>query len=277
MNKYILLSPAKINLYLKIVGKREDGYHIIESLIQKISLFDIIYIKISPKESLKDIKFNIPIDPYDNTVLKTINIFKKKTGIKFGYQISVLKNIPTEAGLGGGSSNAGILLKFLNSYFKTNYSINQLIKIAMEIGADVPLFTHNSSLLHISGIGEKLKNSTTFSNPYKWYVLIKPNISLSTKKVYQGLKLVLTKFNKSIMEDSLLLLGSNDLEDVAFKIAPELKEIKSILNNYSNFTLMTGSGSVIYAGFKTKHHLEKNLRNIKKLFPNYKVFVCRNL
>ncbi len=278
MSFSILLSPAKLNLYLKVVSKRDDGYHNINSLVQKISLFDTIKIKIFNNKLINEIKFyNINIPEKNNTIFKTINFFKEYTNINFGYKIYIYKKIPIEAGLGGGSSNAAIVLKFLNNFFKTKLTLNDLIKIGAKIGADVPLFLCNDSLILIYGIGDKVKPIHTLDLPYKWFLLVKPNISLSTKKVYSNLNFILTNFNKNIMEDTLLEIGHNDLEYSAFKLEPRLKEIKEFLKNYSDLCLLTGSGSTIYCGFKLKADILAVYKKVLKKYKNFQILIVRAL
>ncbi len=276
MSFFILLSPAKLNLYLKIISKREDGYHNLNSLIQKISIFDVIKISFNTKNKLINF-INYDIDENNNTIKKAIELFILKTGINFNYEIFIQKNIPIEAGLGGGSSNAATILTFLNNYFKTGLTMDDLINIGRNIGADVPLFLYPSSLLLMYGIGDKIKSVKYFKSDYNWFVLIKPDKSLSTKKVYVNLNFILTNFNKNIMEDSLFEIGFNDLEKSAFKILPILKDIKDFLKEYTKFSLMTGSGSVIYGGFTNKKEALNCLNKAKEKFKNYQIIICRAL
>ena len=274
---YILLSPAKLNLYLKVLNRRPDNYHNINSLIQKISLFDILKIKILEDKNIKSIKFSISNIPENNTILKAINLFKSLIKIDFGYNIEVIKNIPMEAGLGGGSSNAATVLKFLNYFFKTNIPLIKLIDISTNIGADVPLFLSDKNIILITGIGENIKFVNPDISKYKWFLLVIPDKSLSTKKVYKELNFVLTNSNKNIMEDTLFEIGYNDLEKPAFKILPELKVIKDKLKEYTDLALMTGSGSTIYSGFEYKQKAVETFKTIEKLFPNYKKIIVRAL
>ncbi len=276
MSFFILLSPAKLNLYLKIISKRKDGYHNLNSLIQKVSIFDIIKISFNTKKKLINFS-NSAIDKDNNTIKKVIELFVKKTGINFNYEISVKKNIPIEAGLGGGSSNAATILNFLNNYFYAKLSLDDLINIGKSIGADVPLFLYPSSLLLMYGIGDKIKSIESLKSNYNWFVLIKPDKSLSTKKVYTNLNFVLTNFNKNIMEDSLFEIGVNDLEKSAFEILPILKDIKRFLKRYTKFSLMTGSGSVIFGGFSNKKDALNCYIKAKEKFINYQIIICRTL
>lgn len=278
MSQVIILSPAKLNLYLSVLSKRHDGYHNINSLVQKISLYDIIKIKIFKEEDIKRIIFlDYEIDKNNNTISKVISLFKIYTKLNFGYCIEVDKKIPIGAGLGGGSSNAATVLKFLNFYFSTGLSKEILVNMAKEVGADVPLFLSESTRVLIYGIGDKLKELDNYILPYKWFLLIKPDFSLSTKKVYEGLNLVLTKSNKNIMEDTLLEIGFNDLEKSAFIIYPELKILKECLKQYTEIALMTGSGSTVYGAFKNKRDLLNCYSEIQERFKKYKLIICRAL
>jgi len=281
MSYHVLLSPAKLNLTLRVLRKREDGYHEIESLIQKISLYDILKIKIFKKKTtIENIEFypkNLDISIYNNTIKKTIDVIKFALNVNFGYDIKIYKKIPIKSGLGGGSSNAGILIKYLNEILRFNLNCLELYNIGKEIGADVPVFVNKKSLLLVKGIGDKVIN-VNFKNPYSWYILVKPkNISLSTKEVYNSLNLVLTNQNKSIIEKKNIECGVNDLEKAAFKLAPQLRELKEFLKKYSNLVLMSGSGSVIYCGFKDKNNLLNTYKKIKDTLKSHKIIICRNI
>ena len=278
MSTFLLLSPAKINLFLKVLNRRDDGYHNIISAVQKVNLFDIIKLKIYPNKHFTIVDFSNKDIPEKNTVTEIIKLFKQETSIDFGIEVKIIKKIPTQAGLGGGSSNAGIVLNFLNNFFKKILHKDKLVKIGKKVGADVPIFVEEKSFLVISGIGDKILNDFKIKNPFKWYVLIKPEINLSTKKVYSYLNKVLTKSDKNIMKKMVdVKFGYNDLENSAFRIFPEIKEIKEKLKKYSEISLMTGSGSVICGLYKTKKELIENLPKIEKEFKKYKIFVCRNL
>ena len=249
-------SPCKINLFLDIKSKREDGYHLIESLFHTIDLFDII--KIEESEEFKistsgKYKLN---DIEDNIVSKIFYHFKNENGLKKNYKINIEKNIPTGAGLGGGSSNAATMIKFFWEELNIKPD-NRLIESFSKFGADIPFFI-KGGLSWVSGIGEKIE-SFDFTLPYK-IILIFPNINVSTKLAYS--KFTENDFNKSdIFYIKNLLeknnkINFNDLyshtynifEKNIFNLEPKIKEYKKKAENEIKRKIcMSGSGSSLFA------------------------------
>jgi len=270
MNVYCFSSPAKINLYLRVICKRKDGYHEIESLVSKISLFDVIKVQIFFKKSFMDISFsNNDNIPENNTIYKAVKYFKDHVGMDFGCAINVFKNIPMEAGLGGGSSNAGVILKFLNSFFKTDISKKDLIEIGKKIGADVPLFIEDGSLILMKGIGDITK-PINMDFPDYWILIVKPSISISTEWAYKSLKLGLTNKPKNSIGVPPLNEFKNDFEEVILPKFEELQFIKnSMKKNKAKLSLLTGSGSSIFGLFENKEDLLKCKKILQKDFNCY--------
>mmetsp|Transcript_22635 Transcript_22635/g.10905 ORF Transcript_22635/g.10905 Transcript_22635/m.10905 type:complete len:201 (-) Transcript_22635:2638-3240(-) len=178
-----LLSYAKINLFLKVLRKRNDGYHEIETLMCRIGLFDTISISFDTEEDVILCSHpNVPEDE-SNLALKAARLFfdyiKKNEHIK----IIIKKRIPVGAGLGGGSSNAASVLLGLNKYYGVPFSIEELKSIGLQLGVDVPFFIHKRSAI-AKNIGEKL---STFEALYPFYVvIIYPGFEVSTKWVYEN-------------------------------------------------------------------------------------------
>ncbi len=274
---YILLSPAKINLFLKVLNKREDGYHNILSAVQKISLFDIIKIRIlkNNKGLIKVLFSNTEISPVNNTVYNAVKYFKEQFNLNDSIEIFIKKEIPVEAGLGGGSSNAGIVLKFLNKFYSEPFNIEKLISIAKKIGADVPLFVSNKNLLLMGGIGDKLFDYDLDLSNYL-ILIVKPNFSISTKSVYKNLNLELTNKFKSINRaPSQISEFFNDLENVVLEYYPEIENIKKFMyKNGASLSLMTGSGSAVFGLFNSR---EKALYCIQQLDAKYEKFLLNAL
>ncbi|MFN3966885.1 MAG: 4-(cytidine 5'-diphospho)-2-C-methyl-D-erythritol kinase [Endomicrobiia bacterium] len=153
-----LLSPAKINLSLRILNKREDGYHNIKSILQTVSLYDEIFI--SDSSSGKEIDFvckpEVTKKPEDNLAYKAILLLKRYTSEKRKVKVKIIKNIPVGAGLGGGSSNAATILKGLAKFWNIKISLNELKKLALKLGADVTFFLYGGKCL-VEGSGERIK------------------------------------------------------------------------------------------------------------------------
>ncbi|QRN41409.1 MAG: 4-(cytidine 5'-diphospho)-2-C-methyl-D-erythritol kinase [Neisseriaceae bacterium] len=261
------LSPAKINLYLHIKGRRSDGYHLIESIFSLINLFDVLEIKTTFNNEINLISSNQEIATQDNLILKAAHMLKNKTGSKYGANITLNKNIPIGAGLGGGSSNAATTLVALNYLWQTHLSISELREIGLELGADIPFFILGENAL-VSGIGEIL---TPIKLAKSYYVIVFPNISISTKKIFQALALTQ---NKSTGIISRLCDGTkNDLQTTAFRLYPEMEIVSQLLAPFGN-PVMTGSGSAMFIAAQNK---EQALLIKKQLPGDFKVYCVESL
>ena len=181
MGSLNLQSPAKINLYLRVLNKRPDGFHDLDSAFQLIDLFDNIEMSdIDSSEVIIQCEPSI-IKSEDNIILKAINDLKKDYKIDNGIEIKLKKNIPIGAGLGGGSSNAASVLLGLNKMWGLDISYSEMVKRGKSLGADVPFFIHGENA-YVSGIGDQFR-SKKFNQ--EKYVLICPNISISTKEMFE--------------------------------------------------------------------------------------------
>ncbi|MEE9584002.1 MAG: 4-(cytidine 5'-diphospho)-2-C-methyl-D-erythritol kinase [Candidatus Brocadiales bacterium] len=276
-----LTAPAKINLFLEVLGKRPDGYHELETVMQEIDLADTLRLEVTDRD--QDIELtctepDIPCDQ-DNLVWKAARIFQKETGIKSGVRVHLIKRIPVAAGLGGGSSDAATVLKGLNTLCNTDLSETRLMDMAARLGSDVPFFVKGGTAL-CKGRGEivtPLEVKHRFS-----YILLYPNIRVSTAKVYNNLKIDLTREKKDVnfivkallsdSADSLNISLFNRLEEVALELYPELRRFKGLLESYlSDGVLLSGSGSAIYGHCENQreaNNIKEALgkRGIKKAF-----------
>lgn len=234
-------SPAKINLFLKILGKRPDGYHELSSLFQTIDLVDYLDCELSEHDCLTCNDAVIPLDT-SNLILKATNLFRKKTGQTVGFKIHLDKKIPIQAGLGGGSSNAATTLWACNQLTGGNISVQQLQEWSNEIGSDIPFF-FSYGTAHCTGRGEKVLSLEPL--PTQNCTIVKPFIGLSTPEVYGQFKLNPDEnFHKNFFIEENFC---NDLEKPALEIKPELMNLKKelIAAGYKK-VLMTGSGSAFY-------------------------------
>lgn len=266
---YKALCPAKINLFLHITGKKEDGYHLLDSLFVFTDIKDEMYFKLSDNFSLKvegKFKDNVPVDE-SNIVLKAANLLKKHSGNeKLGIDIELIKNIPNGAGLGGGSSNAAQTLLLLNKIWKLNISNDKLMSIALTLGADVPACLYNKKAF-IGKIGEEITACNIDISRY-YVVLASCSVEISTNKVFNNYSSNfknMIKINKNYDLDYLLENTTNDLLEPAIKIEPKIKSVIDLLNSQKDCVKasMSGSGSVCFAIFKNKKHATNCLENIK--------------
>ena len=276
-----LLSPAKVNVFLKITGQRIDGYHELLTVFVPVSLYDKLIISKSEKELEVYYRGREIPNNQNNLVSRAAISFFEKTGIKKGIKITLIKNIPISSGLGGGSSNAATTLKGLNQLWPNALSKEDLEKLALSLGADVPFFLLQKPAM-ARGIGEILQPIENF--PSLWYVIVSPNLMISTAWTYERFKLNLTNnrnqnkmssFKKNIFNIPELLF--NDLERVTLVKYPFLSSIKeSLLQVGALGALMTGSGPSIFGLFDSAKKAQK-AGNILKTYDKGDVFVVKGL
>ena len=272
MSYFRIRSYAKINSALNVVGKKKN-LHKIESIVNFLNLYDLILLKkINNKNhKIKFIgEFSSKIKS-NNTVSKLFKIIDKKKLLRDKYQIIIKKNIPSEAGLGGGSMNAAAIFDYLIKKKKINISKKEILRISNSIGSDVILGIYSKSLILKSNGSIK-----TFLIKKKIPVLIvRPNFGCSTKKIYSRVK----KFNrprfnhpsKNMFSLDSLKKMKNDLEFIALNNYYKLNVIKNFLEKLANieFVRMTGSGSAIIAYFNSDKKCKEAQKKVKKKFKNY--------
>lgn len=296
-----LAAPAKINIFLKVLSKRPDGYHELVSWMQKLSLYDSITLyATSAGITLQCPESSIP-DDESNLAYKAAALFFQETAVAGGVDIVLKKKIPVAAGLGGGSSDAASVLKGLNEMFSTKLGKETLISMASRLGADVPFFVVEDSSSWAAGVGEKLIKKEPVADC--WIVLVNPGFSVSTKWVYDNFALtsevnpdILTRFTEAVnasVEQREMLFSTaagllqgkqdlfsvyecrfnpgllyNDLEKVTVSRYPELAELKSrLLNANAIGALMSGSGPTIFGVFEEKQSAAHCLENLKPEYP----------
>ena len=261
-------SPAKVNLHLRVLRKREDGYHDILSLMQRINLCDEM--TFAPTGNGISVRCPGTILPEDegNIVYRAAAAFFSRIGQPPGIEITVRKRIPIAAGLGGGSSNAATTLITLNEIHGYPLTQEDLMGIGTGLGADVPFFIFGKSAW-ATGIGDRLTESPPL--PRFWFVLVNPGFAISTKLVYEGLNFGLTKqlINYSIphfsTEEDVIGGLANDLEKVTVKLHPILDEIKALLlAGGARGALMSGSGPTVFGIFTDRASAEKVEEELKQ-------------
>jgi len=271
-------APAKINLRLRVVGKRADGYHLLDTLMLPVSLYDEIIInkggKIGKKTGLKErliVTCDDPLVPQgrQNLAHKAASLVLNGRGINESVQIRIHKRIPIGAGLGGGSTDAAATLIGLNRLFRLGYTLKRLEKISSALGADVPFFVKGVPA-RVRGIGERL--TPLRGTPPLWLIILYPNFPVSTAWVYRNLP---RKLTKAIVNTSInFSLGSpanlrkllvNDLETVTMGRYPRIGLLKEELARQGAVgTLMSGSGSSVFGVFPSKRSAERAFRRLRK-------------
>jgi 4-diphosphocytidyl-2-C-methyl-D-erythritol kinase len=264
-----LKSYAKINLTLQILGLREDRYHEIDSIMQNVSLFDEI--SIEQLEGTNDIviKCNDAKVPTDekNLAYKAATVFLKRTESKAGLDISIKKNIPVAAGLGGGSSNAAAVLIGLNEIFRSKLNRSQLGILAADIGSDVPFFIYGGTC-RARGRGELIEKMKDMEKDL--FILSVPELEISSAWVYEKFDRWWIK-NKKLAGMHQIQTGINlfnDLEEVVTQNFPEIGELKKRLTGLGCLqAIMSGSGPSVYGMVQDKKSGEKILAQIKNDYP----------
>ena len=249
-----IFTPAKINLFLQITGKRSDGYHDLSSLMCCISLYDEMIIHVDDRDI--SVVCDHPDVPQNETNLahRAATLFLDTLKTSQGVEIVLKKRIPVAAGLGGGSSNAAGVLLGLNHHFGQPFSRNQLMAMGISLGADVPFFIFQKPAL-ATGIGETLEAYCGL--PANQILLVNPGFTVSTAEIYRNLNLRLTKCKKKFTNAHLKKRGfdaalhlCNDLETVTASTYPEIHSIKEQLINYGALgALMSGSGPSVFGIF----------------------------
>lgn len=275
MKRIVIDAPAKINLALDVVGKRDDGYHLLETVFQSISLYDRITISISDETGIK-ITCNIPYIPCNekNLAYKAAKIFMEKAGINKGISIQLYKRIPSQAGMGGGSSDAAAVLKGLNSLLGNIFTLPELCTIAVTLGADVPFFLYGGTA-YADGIGERLeplpalkdlnvvaaKGRGGISTPeaYKRIDALKFSVHPDTQALRNAIKTgfpteKLWQYCGNIFEEVTDLIDVSDIRNTMLKMG-------------SAFSCMSGSGSSVFGIFDSVDAAWKCRDILAKRYP----------
>jgi 4-diphosphocytidyl-2-C-methyl-D-erythritol kinase len=255
-------TPAKLNLRLKVTGRRPDGYHELVSLMVPIDLCDVLEFQVIPeKVELVWKGLPVPVDEH-NLVRRAAGAFFDKSGVKGGVSVNVTKNIPVAAGMGGGSSDAAATLLSLNHLWSRPLSPEALGDLALHLGADVPFFLEPRPSI-ARGVGEVLEPVEQW--PDLWYLIVAPRFQVSTAWVYANLRLGLTSNEYGRIKDQLgkesLVISQfleNDLESVTSAKFPILDRIKkTLLDAGAEGALMTGSGPSVFGVFGSRKQAEQ--------------------
>lgn len=266
-------SPAKVNLFLRVLGKRPDGYHELSTLMQPVSLFDELTVGISVGGGVAVITDSDQAPGGEgNLAHKAARLFLDKTGLKLGVSIIIKKRIPVGAGLGGGSSDCATALMALNEMAGAGLPERTLMDMAAALGSDVPFFILKGPAL-AAGRGERLQRVCL---PELHYVLVNPGFHVSTAWVYSSLGLTKMAENNNLLysyevpasREGVLNALANDLEAVTSRQFPEIDEIKGMLQGAGALgTLMSGSGPTVFGVFYSR---EKAREAYESLLPRMK-------
>ena len=276
MDEIELKAHGKINLSLDVLGRRDDGYHEVKMIMHTVALHDGIFIK---KEREKGIRMecNLSCLPTneENLMVRAAKAIMDEFSIEEGLSLRLMKRLPVAAGMAGGSADAAAVFHGMNQLFHLNLSTEELEKRAVKFGADIPFCLHKGCYLS-EGIGEKLKKLPTL--PPCTIILVKPAFSLSTKLIYENLRLenltdkehpevdeMIEKLENGDLEE-ICKLGGNLLEKVSISLRPEIQVLKDFfIKEGALLSLMSGSGPTVFGIFpeEEKEKAEMILQSLR--------------
>ena len=239
-----LLAPAKLNLFLHITGRRDDGYHLLQSVFMLIDWCDTLHFDVRDDGLITREDLTLAL-PADDLVTRAARALQQASGTTLGAHIAIEKHIPAQAGMGGGSSDAATTLLALNRLWGLNWPLPKLMPLGLTLGADVPFFMggHNA---WVEGIGEKI---TPIQLPESRFVVVKPNAGLETAKIFRHpeLQRATETATMPVFAVDPYGFGRNDLQPVAQALCPEITEALQWLGSFGLSPRMTGSGSAVFA------------------------------
>ena len=253
MDNINIKAYAKINLDLEILGKLDNGYHEIRSIFQAVDIFDTISISKADSFSLTG---TTVCENNKNLVFKARKKLEKAVNKKLLCNIHLIKSLPVSAGLGGGSTDAAAVIVGLNQLFELGLSVEELIRIGAEVGADIPFFIANKGTALVQGIGEKIIPLDRKPAPY--YVLARPHKRIDTAEIYK-------KHDET----------GDDFFKIVSEICSDTKKMKNYLDKFSRDVGMSGSGPTVFAGFGSYKSALESIEAYGVMEFNGDFFICR--
>lgn len=266
-------APAKLNLFLHVLGRREDGYHRLQTVFIFLDYGDVLDFTLLPEgtiarqvmpgqQSLADVAEE------DDLVVRAARLLQQRSGTRQGALIALHKQIPLGAGLGGGSSDAATTLLALNYLWKLGWSRSQLAVLGLSLGADVPVFLAGQAAF-AEGVGEQL---TPLTVPTAWYLVAHPGLSIATREIFAAPDLTRNTLPVK-MSDFSVGFGHNDLQPVAVRLYPRVGQLLERLSHWGP-ARMTGSGACCFVSFACR---AEALQALQDITPEYNGFVAQGL
>lgn len=258
-------APAKLNLMLRIVGRRADGYHLLQTVFQFVDWCD--WIRFHPVSTNEiALASTLPgVAEADDLTVRAARLLQKETGCRQGVRIDVTKNLPMGGGIGGGSSDAATTLVVLNRLWGLNLPVEKLMQLGLVLGADVPIFVYGKSAW-AEGVGEKIRGIDLSE---QWAVIIKPDCSVSTKEIFSSPQL--TRGSKPItIDDFIAGQHNNDCLDVVSQLYQPIKNAMEGLSAFCEARL-TGTGACVFGMFENEARAKKAYDDLKKSWDVYLV------
>ncbi|MDC1311816.1 4-(cytidine 5'-diphospho)-2-C-methyl-D-erythritol kinase [Burkholderiales bacterium] len=260
-------APSKVNLFLRIIGQRQDGYHSLQTVFHMLDFSDSIGFRLTPQKIIRRVSQHQWTETED-LALRAARLLAKHGSIKQGVELDIVKRIPFGGGLGGGSSDAATVLLVMNKLWDINLTKSELQNLAVLLGADVPFFVFGRSAF-AEGIGEQLSPIEVRA---AWYLVIHPDCFVSTQTVFSHPEL--TRNSKPIkIADFSLCEGQNDLQKTVCRLYPEVLSALEWLGQFGTAT-MSGSGSSVFCSFA---ELEQANSVMAQIPPKWLGFVARGL
>ena len=260
-------APAKLNLFLHITGRRDDGYHLLQSVFMLIDWCDTLHFDVRDDGLIERNDLNVVL-PADDLIMRAAQSLQRASGTRLGADIAIEKYIPSQAGMGGGSSDAASTLLALNRLWGLNWPLSKLMPLGLALGADVPFFLggHNA---WIEGIGEQI---TPIDVPAARFAVVKPNAGLETAKIFRSSELqrATETATMPVFAVNPYGFGRNDLQPVAQALCPEITEALEWLGSFGLSPRMTGSGSAVFAQLP-------NGAQIDSAPHNWQMRICSNM
>lgn len=263
-----LPAPAKINLFLHITGRREDGYHNLQTLFQLLDYGDLLTFKVTECGNIKVTPQIEGVTEQDNLIFLAAKLLQTTSGCHQGCTINLEKRLPMGGGLGGGSSDAATTLVALNHLWQCRFSTTELAELGRQLGADVPVFVEGNSAF-AEGIGEQL---TPVKLPERWFLVVTPDCEVPTAEIFSHPQLTRDSSPIKIRALSGEQLR-NDCQTVVEKLYPQVKDVVDWLADYSE-PLMTGTGASVFSSFATREEAQDVLSQLPK---PWKAFVARGV
>lgn len=243
-------APAKLNLFLHVIGQREDGYHLLQTAFRFIDYSDQLSFNITDDGVIRHVNLISGLTETDDLCVRAAKLLRQRLGKKsLGVEICLKKKIPLGGGLGGGSSDAATTLIVLNRLWEINWERDRLMALGLELGADVPVFIYGRNAF-AEGVGERL---FAIDLPPAWYVVLTPPVQISTAVVFASKELTRNTIPIKMAAFSTVQ-GRNDLEPIAVRLQPVIAEWLEWLKQRCNATkvAMSGSGSCVFAEFPSE-------------------------
>jgi 4-diphosphocytidyl-2-C-methyl-D-erythritol kinase len=258
-------APAKLNLFLQVVGRRADGYHLLQTLFRFIDLSDTLHFTLRDDGEVRRVNALEGVPTEQDLCVRAARLLQRACACPLGVDISLEKRIPMGGGLGGGSSDAATTLLALNKLWKLGLSRERLMQLGLALGADVPVFIFGENAF-AEGVGEQLQ---TFALPEAWYVVLFPPVHVPTAQVFSHPEL--TRNTNSITIRALPIGQSfstvgwlgNDLQSIVCKLYPKVAQHLAILGHFAP-SMMTGSGACVFAEFASEAEARQVLLQLPK-------------